>query len=97
MKPSRYSESEIRTIVEKYKTGSTVAELCREYEISPSTLYAWKFRFGCEGPTELTTLCRLQKENRRLRQRIAEMNEETDKLKGKLRRHKAERTPMNEF
>ncbi len=75
-------------IMEEYKSGTSVADVCREHGISTSTLYAWKLRLGCSGRTELTALQRLRKENYRLRRQIAEMHVETDKLKGVIRRHR---------
>jgi putative transposase len=72
-------------IIEKYKAGVTIEALCAEHGISASTFYAWKLKFGSPGRTELTTVQRLQKENRRLRQRILELNDETDRLKGIVR------------
>jgi putative transposase len=90
MKRSRYTEPEIIRIIEKYKSGRTIAELCKEYGISTSTFYAWKVWFGSGSQTEVSTLQRLRKENRRLRRRIAEMTGETDKLKGRLRSNQSD-------
>jgi putative transposase len=42
MKRSRYTEPEIIRIIKKYKSGFTIADLCKEYGISISTFYAWK-------------------------------------------------------
>jgi putative transposase len=89
MRRSRYTEAEMTRIIEKYKSGVTIDVLCQEHGISISTFYAWKLRLGCEGPTELNTVQRLQKENRRLRRRILELNDETDRLKGTIRIHQS--------
>jgi putative transposase len=91
MKRSRYTAPEMANIIEKYKAGSTVAELCREHHISVSTFYAWKLKLGFSGATEIHPMQRLKKENRRLRQLIAAMNSETDRLKGVIRRSRVSR------
>ena len=86
MKRSRFSEREILALIQSYRSGSSVRDLCKLHGISVSTFYAWKLRFGCTGATELTSLQRLQRENRRLRKQIAGMHEKTDKLKGQIRK-----------
>ena len=85
MRMRRYSEQVIMDVLEKHKTGYTIEELSRAYRISPSTIYAWKIRFGDVPHSELSTVMRLENENRRLRRRIAEMIDETDRLKGIIR------------
>lgn len=89
MKPSRYKTPEIEKLVKRYRSGSTVAEICADCRISPSTFYAWRIKFGHSTSMELETVVRLQKENRRLRRQLAEVTEETDRLKGLVRRFSA--------
>lgn len=86
MKRSRFSEREILALIQSYRSGSSVRDLCKLRGISVSTFYSWKLRFGCTGATELTSLQRLQRENLRLRKQIAGMYEKTDKLKGQIRK-----------
>lgn len=87
MKRSRFSEREILSIIQGYSSASSVGDLCKLHGISVSTFYAWKLRFGCSiGATELNSLQRLQRQNRRLRKEIVEMYEEADKLKGQIRK-----------
>jgi putative transposase len=78
-------------IIEKYKSGATISDLCDEYGISTSTFYAWKLRFGFPGPTQLDPLQRLQKENRRLREQILTLSVQNDRLKGLIRRSQVTR------
>ncbi|WP_437791667.1 transposase [Sorangium sp. So ce693] len=42
---SRYTESEIRAVLEQVKHGKTVAEVCREHGIAAGTFYRWRSRY----------------------------------------------------
>ena len=46
MKQSRYSDSQILSILKKNKSGSTVPDLCREHGMSNATFYKWRSKFG---------------------------------------------------
>jgi putative transposase len=85
MKRSRFTESQISDILERLRSGQSVAELCDQYGISPSTLYTWRSRRTRLLPDKDDVVNRVQKENRRLRRIILGMIEETDKLKGMIR------------
>ena len=52
--------------------GKTVAEVCREIEISQQTYYRWRQKYGGMSPEMIKELKRLQKENTRLRRVIAD-------------------------
>jgi putative transposase len=85
MKRSRFTESQISDILERFRSGQSVAELCDQYGISASTLYTWRSRRARLLPDKEDVVHRVQKENRRLRRIILGMIEETDKLKGMIR------------
>ena len=42
MKQSRFTETQIVSILEEADAGRQVKDLCREHGISPSTYYQWK-------------------------------------------------------
>jgi len=52
--------------------GKTVAELCKELEISQQTYYRWRQKYGGMSPDMIKQHRALQKENARLRQVIAD-------------------------
>ena len=52
--------------------GKTVAEVCREIEISQQTYYRWRQKYGGMSPEMIKELKGLQKENARLRRIIAD-------------------------
>ena len=52
--------------------GKTVAELCKELEISEQTYYRWRQKYGGVSPDMIKQHRALQKENGRLRKVIAD-------------------------
>ena len=47
MKRSRFTDSQIITILKQAEVGTTVPELCREHGISSARFYKW---LGCINP-----------------------------------------------
>ncbi len=54
MRKSRFTESQITTILKQFESGVSAADLCREHSISQATFYKWKAKFG--GMTALNVL-----------------------------------------
>ena len=52
--------------------GATVAEVCREMEVSEATYHRWKRRYGAMSEDQLKRLKALEKENVRLKKIVAE-------------------------
>ncbi|MEL6945247.1 MAG: transposase [Bacteroidota bacterium] len=42
MRKSKFSESELMSILAKRDAGQKVEDICREYQISAATFHAWK-------------------------------------------------------
>ena len=42
MRKSRFSETQIVTILNEVEAGRATKDVCREYGISPATYYGWK-------------------------------------------------------
>ena len=58
--------------------GKIVAEVCRQLEVSEQTYYRWKKKYGNAEKSELQKLRRLERENKQLKQIVA--NKELDLL-----------------
>lgn len=73
MKQKRYNKEFKETIVELYRSGSSVSDLHREYGISEVTIYNWIKALspvaGNEGLTP-ADIAEIQKENLRLKQEV---------------------------
>ena len=52
--------------------GATVAEVCRELEVSEATYHRWARRYGAMKEDELRRLKALEKENARLKKIVAD-------------------------
>lgn len=46
MKKSKFSDSQIVSILNEVESGMKVADVCRKHGISYQTYYTWKSKFG---------------------------------------------------
>ena len=46
MKTSKYSASQILSILKQNESGTSVSDLCREYGMSSATFYKWRAKYG---------------------------------------------------
>ena len=72
MKKSRYSDSQIISILNQAEAGTPVTELCREHSMSDATFYKWRAKFGGMDVSLMTRMKELEEENRRLKKMYAE-------------------------
>ena len=72
MKKSRYTDSQILTILKQNEAGTSVADLCREYGMSDATFYNWRSKYGGMDASLMKRLKELEEENRRLKKMYAE-------------------------
>jgi putative transposase len=56
MKRSRYSDEQIAYAVRQAKTGTAVADVCRQLGIGDATFYVWKKKYANLGATVLCEL-----------------------------------------
>ncbi len=81
MKKSRFTESQIVSILGEADAGLPVTEVCRKHGISGNTFYNWKKKYGGMGVSDLRKLKELELENRRLKKMFADLSLENDALK----------------
>ena len=72
MKKSRYTDSQIMTILKQAESGTPVPELCREHGMSTASFYKWRSRYGGMDASMMTRLKELETENARLKKMYAE-------------------------
>jgi len=72
MKQSRYSDSQIMTILKQAEAGVPVPELCREHGMSSASFYKWRSKFGGMDASMIARMKELEAENRRLKRMYAE-------------------------
>lgn len=72
MKKSRYTDSQILSILKQAEAGTPVPELCREPGMSSATFYKWRAKYGGMDASMLARLKELEEEHRRLKKMYAE-------------------------
>ena len=72
MKKSRYSDSQIMTIIKQADAGTPVPELCREHGMSSASFYKWRSKYGGMDASMMKRLKELEDENRRLKKMYAD-------------------------
>lgn len=81
MKKSRFTETQIVSILKKQEAGLKVSELCREYGISDATFYNWKAKYGGMEIQDVKRLKQLEEENNKLKRMFADLSLENHALK----------------
>jgi putative transposase len=80
-KGTRYTEEQIIRILKEVESGTTVAEVCRQYGVSEQTVYRWRTKYGGLETSELQRLRTLEAENSRLKKIVAQQALDLDALK----------------
>ncbi len=81
MKKSRYSDSQILSILKQAENGCKVPDLCREYGMSSATFYKWRAKYGGMDASMMARMKELEKENRQLKKMYAESQMQAEVLR----------------
>ncbi len=81
MKKTRFTETQIVSILSKHEQGKPVRDICREHGISDATFYNWKAKYGGMAVSELKRMKELEEENSRLKRIVANLTLENDAIK----------------
>jgi len=81
MKKTRFTETQIVSILKQQEAGRKVDDLCREHGISNATFYNWKAKYGGMDTSQLRRVKELEEENSRLKRMYAELSMINDALK----------------
>ena len=84
MKKSRFTDTQVMSILRQAEGGMAVPELCREHQISNATFYKWRAKFGGMDVSMMSDLKATQDENRRLKKMFAELSMQNELLKEAL-------------
>lgn len=84
MRTSKFSKSQIVSILKQQDSGVKVADLCREHGISAATFYKWRSKYGGMDASMLRRVKALEAENARLKKMYAESQMDQAVLKEAL-------------
>jgi putative transposase len=81
MKKSRFTESQIVSILKEADAGMKVNELCRKHGISDATYYNWKSKYGGMEASQLKKMKELAAELSQYKRMYAELAHENYALR----------------
>lgn len=81
MKRSRYTETQIVSILKEADAGAKVKELCRKHGISEATYYNWKSKYGGMEASDLKRMKELEGELSQYKRMYAELARENDAMR----------------
>jgi putative transposase len=87
MKGKRFTDRQIIEILKQRDAGVEMADLCREYDVSPATIYGWKAKYGGAEGNEAQRLKQIEDENRRLKELVADLSLDREALKTIIRKN----------
>jgi putative transposase len=81
MKKSKFTESQIVSILASHEKGQKVIDLCREHGISQATFYQWQRKYGGLEANELKRLKELEAELAQFKRIVADLTLQNRVLK----------------
>lgn len=81
MKKSKFTESQIVSILKEQDAGLKVDQICRNHGISSATFYKWKSKYSGMGVSDLKRMKELEQELSQYKKMYAELAHENYALK----------------
>lgn len=81
MKKSRFTETQIVSILKQADAGLPVKDICRQAGISVPTYYQWKSKYGGLEASDLKRVKELEAENAKLKRLYADLALENAAMK----------------
>jgi putative transposase len=81
MKSSRFTETQIISILKEADAGAKVKDVCRRHGISDATYYNWKSKYGGMSASDLKRMKEMERELGQYKRMYAELAHENFALK----------------
>jgi len=81
MPKRKFTEAAIIGAIHQVDAGRTCIEVAREVGVSKHPVYDWKAKYGGLSVNEAQRLRQLEEENRRLKQRVADLSLDKEMLR----------------
>ncbi len=81
MRKSRFTETQIVSILREHDAGASFVELGRRHGVHPNTISAWKSKYGGMEGSEIARGRVVEDENARMKRIIANLSLENDAMK----------------
>jgi len=85
MKKSKFTDSQILSILKQHEVGVPVSELARDHGVSSALIYQWRAKYGGMDASLIKEVKDLRVENARLKKMYAE-----ERIKAELRQEALE-------
>ena len=86
MKKTRFTETQIISILKEADAGVPVKDICRQHGISDATYYNWKSKYGGMSASDLKRLKEMERELSQLKRMYADMAMENRALRDLIER-----------
>ena len=81
MKKSRFTESQIVSILKETDGGVQIKDICRKHGISDATYYNWKSKYGGMDSSDLKRMKEMERELSQFKRMYADLALENHALK----------------
>jgi putative transposase len=86
MRKSKFSESQVLSLLKQAESGVSVADICRANGVSNATFYNWRAKYGGMDTSMMKRLKELEHENARLKRMFADSQMDNEILKETLKK-----------
>ena len=81
MKGKRFTEEQIIGILNEAEQTGNIREVCRAHNVTETTFYRWRSKFGGMDVSDAKRLKELERENSELKKMVAELSLDNRMLK----------------